>query len=151
MSAHADNKRGRARKRNLTPILFLAPFAVVFLVFVVYPLGQSVVLAFEQTYGPKSRQWVGFDNFRALLSDPLYWLGMRNTFLLALASLFIQLPLSLGLALLLNRPEIRGRLFFRAVFFAPSLVGFVFVALLFSPVFEKEHRAAQRHAACDLA
>jgi ABC-type sugar transport system permease subunit len=43
----------------------------------------------------------------------------------------LQLPLSLGLAILLNRPEIRGRNVFRFIFFSPNLMGLVFSALLF--------------------
>jgi ABC-type sugar transport system permease subunit len=55
----------------------------------------------------------------------------------AAASVFIQLPLSLGLAMLLNRPEIRGRTIYRLIFFSPSLVGMVFVATIFGLIFEK--------------
>jgi ABC-type sugar transport system permease subunit len=80
---------------------------------------------------------VGISNFRFLLSDPLFWKALRNTAVFAAASVFIQLPLSLGLALLLNRPDIKGRTIFRLIFFSPSLVGFVFVATMFSLIFEK--------------
>ncbi len=53
-------------------------------------------------------------------------------------SVFLQLPLSLGLALLLNRKGLRARNFFRLVFFSPHLVGMVFVAV----TFPKRSRAA---------
>ncbi|MFN7020338.1 MAG: carbohydrate ABC transporter permease, partial [Phycisphaerales bacterium] len=63
--------------------------------------------------------------------------AVRNTLLFAAGSVFIQLPLSLLLALLLNRPGLRGRMFLRAVFFSPVLVGVVFVAMIFGMLFEK--------------
>lgn len=117
------------------PWLFLAPFMLTFGVFLIWPLLQSCTLAFQQTFGPRSTAWVGFDNFTFMVGDPLFWKAVRNTFVFAAGSVFLQLPLSLGLALLLNRPGLKGRAFFRLVFFAPSLVGLVFVGLLFSLLF----------------
>lgn len=119
------------------PWLFLAPFIGTTAVFLVWPLSQSVLLSMQQTFGPRTTEWVGLDNFRFLLTDPLFWKAVRNTFLFASGSVFLQLPLSLSLALLLNRPGLRGRAVFRLVFFAPSLVGLVFVGLIFGLMFEK--------------
>lgn len=125
------------RRRQWAPYFFIAPFALVFLVFVAYPLVWSVAMAMQQTFGPKSAEFVGFRNFAFLLRDPLFHRALFNTAVFAAASVLIQLPLSLGLALLLNRPEIRGRAFFRLIFFSPALVGIVFVAMIFSLIFEK--------------
>lgn len=122
---------------RLVPWLFLAPFIATSAVFLLWPLGQSVVLSFQQTFGPQATRWVGLDNFRFLLGDPLFWKAVRNTLLFTAGSVFIQLPLSLGLAMLLNRPGLRGRAFYRLVFFAPSLVGLVFVGMMFALFFEK--------------
>lgn len=121
------------------PWLFAAPFVLTFAVFVAWPLTQSLVLAFQQTFGPRTARWVGWDNFLFMLRDPLFWLALRNTTLFALAAVFIQMPLSLGLALLLNRPGIRGRWFFRLVLFAPSLVGLVFAGVLFALILERRY------------
>lgn len=119
------------------PWLFLAPFIVTIAVFLAWPLLQSVLLSMQQTYGPKTSRWVGFDNFTFLLGDPLFWKALRNTVVFACGSVFLQLPMSLGLAMLLNRPGLKGRAFFRLIFFAPSLVGLVFVGLMFALMFEK--------------
>jgi ABC-type sugar transport system permease subunit len=51
---------------------------------------------------------------------------------------FIQLPVALGLAMLLNRPGLRGRSFFRLLFFSPQLLGLVFVAVLGLVAFQKQ-------------
>mgnify|MGYP003952484231 FL=1 len=118
-------------------MFFLAPFIITFLVFTAYPLVQSVNLSMHQTYGPKTSTFVGTGNFTQLFGDPLFWKALGNTFLFALGSVLLQLPLSLGLALLLDRPGIKGRLLFRLIYFSPSLAGIVFVALLFGPIFEK--------------
>ncbi len=125
------------RHNRWVPYVFLSPFLVILLVFIAYPLYYSVVLAMKQTFGPSRSAYVGLDNFRFLASDPLFWKAMQNTAVFAAASVLIQLPISLGLALLLNRPDVRGRAWFRLVFFSPSLVGLVFVAMMFSLIFEK--------------
>lgn len=119
------------------PYVFLLPFLVILVVFIAYPLYHSVTLAMQQTFGPKRSAFVGFDNFRFLASDPLFWKAVRNTSVFAAGSVLIQLPVSLGLALLLNRPDVRGRAVFRLILFSPSLVGLVFVAMMFSLIFEK--------------
>lgn len=121
------------------PYFFMAPFVIIFGTFMVYPLLQSIVLATQQTFGPKTAVFVGLKNFRDLLADRLFWVAMRNTFVFAAASVVLQLPLSLGLAMVLNRPGLKGRVWFRLVFFSPSLVGVVFVAMMFALMFHERN------------
>ncbi len=122
---------------NYAPWLFLTPFLFLFSLFTLWPLTQSLVLAMQQTYGPGRTEWVGLHNFKFLLTDPLFWKATTNTLKFVLGSLFIQLPVALALALLLDRPGLKGRAYFRLIFFSPSLVGLPFVAMLFAPIFEK--------------
>ncbi len=124
---------------RLAPWLFLAPFLLTFGVFVAWPLVQSLVLAFQQTFGPGTTRWVGAENFAFLVHDPLFWTALRNTVLLALAGVLVQVPLSLGLAFLLNRPGIRGRALFRLILFSPSLVGMAFAGVLFAMILERRY------------
>jgi ABC-type sugar transport system permease subunit len=119
------------------PYFFIAPFVLIFCTFMVYPLGQSIVLAMQQTFGPRTAAFVGLKNFRDLVADPFFWLAMRNTFVYAVASVALQVPLSLGLAMVLNRPGLKGRALFRLIFFSPSLVGIVFVAMIFALMFHE--------------
>jgi ABC-type sugar transport system permease subunit len=119
------------------PWFFIAPFLILFAVFTIYPLFQALLLSSQQTYGPEASQYVGTRNFTYLLTDPLFWIALRNTALFAAGSVFLQLPLSLGLAMWLNHPKVRAKSFFRLIFFTPALFGVVFVAMLFSLIFEK--------------
>ncbi|MEJ2153921.1 MAG: sugar ABC transporter permease [Desulfobacteraceae bacterium] len=121
----------RRHASRTTPYLFLAPFILSFLIFGAYPIIRSLVLSLYITSGPEAQQFVGLDNYFYLLKDPDFWTAFRNTATFALGSVVLQLPLSLGLAILLNRPEIRGRNVFRFIFFSPNLMGLVFSALLF--------------------
>ena len=119
------------------PYLFIAPFVLLFGVFIAYPLLSSLALVTQQTSGPDDRVYVGLDNFRWLSADPEFWRACRNTLLFTAGSVFLQIPASLGLAILLNRPDLKGRSVFRLIFFAPVLVGLAFVAVLFGLIFEK--------------
>src|SRR5207253_3176276 len=62
----------------------------------------------------------------------------------ALCSVFIQLPLSLGLALLLNSGNDRWKSFFRLVLFSPNLVGQIFVGILFGVLFTPRYGLINR-------
>lgn len=128
----------RARSRVIgraTPYVFLAPYLILTAVFMLYPLVNAIVLAFYQTNGPASRVFVGLDNFRFLFTDDVFYKALKNTTIYAFFSVFVQLPLSMGLALLLNSDKSRAKGFFRLVLFSPNLVGQIFVGILFSVLF----------------
>lgn len=126
------------------PYFFLSPFLILFAVFMLYPLFKSLWLTLHQTHGPQHAVFVGAGNFIFMLKDPSFWRALRNTTVFALASVFIQLPLSLGLALLLNSHWVRGREFFRLAFFSPHLMGQVFVAVLFATLFSPRYGLVNR-------
>ena len=140
---------GIDRKRVLFSWAMLAPFLALFVVFVVYPLIQSAFLAANQTFGPGTRTFVGTKNFELLLSDPVFWKSIKNTFIYAMGSLFIQLPIAFLLALALNSPKLKGRGIYRLIFFSPQLMGLVFVSILGALAFEK--RAGLINQALDAA
>lgn len=117
--------------------MLLVPFVLGFAVFVAYPLLQSVWLSVHQTFGPAYTKFVGVSNYRDVLRDPLFYKALTNTIVFTLGSVFVQLPISLALALALNQAHIRGRGVLRAIYFAPVLVGVVFVAMMFAVIFEK--------------
>ena len=114
------------------PYVFLAPYAVLTLVFFAWPFLDALLLAFQQTNGPVSRVFVGLDNFRFLAGNADFHTALRNTALLAAANVLLALPLSLGLALLLHATSSRFRGVFRLLLFSPHFVGQVFVGILFA-------------------
>ena len=117
--------------RKYVPWLFLAPYLVFAAGFTLYPLVNAVILAFYQTNGPASKSFVGFGNFAYLLQDEMFHTALKNTTVFAFFSVFLQLPLSMTLALLLNSNQGRSKAFFRLILFSPNLVGQIFVGILF--------------------
>jgi ABC-type sugar transport system permease subunit len=129
------SERRAQGKFRATPYLFLLPYLLLTAVFTIYPLINAAVLAFHQTNGPASRVFVGLDNFRFLLTDEVFYKALKNTTIYAFFSVFLQLPLSMGFALLLNTDKGRAKAFFRLVMFSPNLVGQIFVGVLFGVLF----------------
>lgn len=128
-------RRARSLKTAATPWLFLAPYLLLSLVFFLYPLVYAGWLAFHQTCGPGTAVFVGLDNFKFILTDPTFYKALKNTTIYAVASICIQLPLSLGLAILLNSSASRMKNIFRLMIFSPNLVGQIFVGVIFSVIF----------------
>jgi ABC-type sugar transport system permease subunit len=120
---------------STAPWVFLTPYLLLTAVFFVYPFVNAIFLAFHRTNGPRSSIFVGLDNFAFVLSDPDFHTALLNTTIYALASILIQLPLSLGLALMLNSRKDRMKGVFRLILFSPQLVGQIFVGVLFGVVF----------------
>ncbi|MEQ4724399.1 sugar ABC transporter permease [Nonomuraea sp. B19D2] len=107
---------------------FLAPQVAALLVFLVFPLGFAVVLAFMRWDGLGQKEWVGFDNFAAQLSDPEFGLAVWNTVKLALLTVPFGLGLALLIAVALN--NVKGGGCYRVLYFLPVVTSSVAVALM---------------------
>jgi multiple sugar transport system permease protein len=125
-----------ARHGRLTPYLFLLPFGVLFLGFVLIPAVFGLWVSFhDYNYLLPGKPWVGLQNYIDLFTPDSrdsgdYWKSMLATGIFTVASVPFLIICPLGVALLLNR-AFRGRGFFRAVFFAPYVLGVAVVGLLF--------------------
>ncbi|GAA0620770.1 sugar ABC transporter permease [Kutzneria viridogrisea] len=102
---------------------------VCFAVFSWYPIVRGVLLSFQQVNFVTAPDWVGLENFRRLLADPLFWTAWRNTALFTGLALVFGFALPFAVAVLLN--ELRhGRAYFRLVVYLPVMLPPVVVALL---------------------
>ena len=96
----------------------------IFLVFQLYPLARSLYLSFHKTVGPRHLVFVGWSNYRFLLGhDLLFGLAVLNTTIYTVAFVALQVPLSLGLAMLLNSRRVRAKNLFRFSFFPATWWG----------------------------
>ncbi|MFI7577942.1 carbohydrate ABC transporter permease [Micromonospora sp. NPDC049497] len=124
------NRAGRA-----TPYLFLAPYLILFGVFGLLPIVLGLWLSVHQwDFQLPNRPFVGLDNYKDLFSSDSavygdWWQSVRATAIFTLFSVPLLVVLPLGLALLLNR-SFPGRTFFRAVYFAPYVLGVAVIGLL---------------------
>ncbi|MEU3572873.1 sugar ABC transporter permease [Kitasatospora sp. NPDC036755] len=131
LAAGAARARRARRRRAAVPYLLLAPALLAFGVFKAYPIVDSLLLSFTTGSGAATRD-AGLANYRRLLDDPLFWTALRNTGEI----LVIQVPLMLGLALLmavgLNSALVRWRTVWRLGVFMPSVTGLVATGVMFA-------------------
>jgi multiple sugar transport system permease protein len=119
----------RARLAKLVPLAFVGPFLALYVLFLIVPLFQGVVLSLHRADLFGARTFVGLENFARLLADPVFLQALANTFE---AAILIVLPLTaiaLLLALALNKPG-RTAAVFRGIFFASSVLSVTIVTLI---------------------
>lgn len=122
--------RSQKRKEMLVGYAFVAVPMGVFLAFFIFPMLYAVYIsAFD--WGVRGKiESVGAANYREILGDELFWRSVRNTLLYAVEVVTIQTPVGLLLALIVNA-GIRGRTFFRAAFYFPSLASSAAITAIF--------------------
>jgi multiple sugar transport system permease protein len=124
--------------RRLAELLVLPAWVFLVLVFALPILG-AVYLSFRnETLGSfVEPRFVGLENYAAALSDPRFWESIRTTLFLIFAGLAIQLPIGIGLALLLHR-NLRGTQLFRTALIVPMLLTPVAVGLMWRFMFDTD-------------
>ncbi|WP_460397225.1 carbohydrate ABC transporter permease [Actinophytocola sediminis] len=130
------DRRATARSRLWTIVLFLLPAVVLFGLLVLAPIviaGYTSTFRWNGLGGPPS-EFIGLDNFTRLFDDPVFLGDLRRGLVLIVLTLGLQLPLALGIALLLHQ-RFRGRSVFRVLFFAPFVLSEVIAGVLFTMVF----------------
>jgi raffinose/stachyose/melibiose transport system permease protein len=126
----------RSRRRVLEIGCFLAPAVALYVIFLVVPVVEAVRYSLYAWNGlGKLTDYVGLANYREAFSDPAFREAMKHNGILVGLSLVIQMPLALAAALLLNR-RLRGRGFFRLVFFAPYVLSEAITAVIFLQILQ---------------
>ena len=122
--------------KNITIVAFLLPALVLYGTFVIIPIFQSFRFSLYHWdgLGPLTR-FIGLENYATLLRDETFWQALRNNFALVGFSLVTQLPPAVLLAVLLTG-AIRGRDFFRTMFFSPQILSAVATGYLFYYIYE---------------
>jgi len=138
-----DRRRRRSgwwtrRERMLAPYLFISPFYLLYLVFLLGPTGYAFWLSLHSWSGLGTPRWVGGANYRRLMSDPAFLGAVTNTLWYVAASVLVICPLALVIASALNARGLRARDAFRVAFFLPMVVSPVVVAIAFTMVFDQE-------------
>ena len=118
-----------ARGGGLGALLFLLPLLVVFTAFSWYPIAESVVMSFQQTNLVTAPVFVGLDNFRTVLTDPLLWTAVRNTLWFAFLALLFGYPVPLVAAVLMSEVR-RFRGLYSALAYLPVVIPPVVAVLL---------------------
>jgi len=123
-------------KRVSIYMIFILPALAVYLLIVAYPIISSFRLSFTDFNIYKNLAiWTGLANYIKIFKDPIFWLSMRNNFIVIFVSIFGQIPLGLGLAYLLYRKLVKHSGFFQAMVFLPTVISTIIIGILWSKIF----------------
>ena len=125
----------RREWRNLAVgLLFVSPWLVGFLAFLVYPIYYTLRISFTQYTGFGEPIWIGLANYRDLLDDDLFWTSLYNTLYYTALAVPLGVVVAMGLALAMNQPVPEVPIY-RAILYLPAILplfalSFIFLILM---------------------
>ncbi len=120
----------RRNQMALAPWLFLAPGMVLFVIFVIAPIFQSMWVSLFDWDGLGPRKWIGLQNYVELLDDESFYTSLKNN-LIWLVMYLLSIPAGLAIALFLNQ-TVTGIRLYKSLFFFPFVISQVVVGLMFT-------------------
>lgn len=124
----------RFRRERWTALAFVSPWIVGFTLFLAYPLLASIYYSFCDYSVLRPPVYIGAANYQSLMGDSVFWQSLRNTLVYAAWAIPISTVIAISLALLLNT-RVRGMTVYRTIFFIPSLLPMVALAVLWQWIF----------------
>ncbi|KAA3658064.1 MAG: sugar ABC transporter permease [Chloroflexi bacterium] len=124
----------KAQKRKAFPthiVVFLAPAVIIYTLFMIYPLIDSLRLSFISN---ESGGFIGFDNYKTLFTNELwsvrFWAAIKNNFVFFVIHMLVQNPIGLLLAALLSRRTLRWTGAYRTLLFMPTMLSVVIIGFI---------------------
>ena len=120
--------------------IFLLPALVLFLTIIIVPIFMSVTYSLTEWDGIGKKVFTGFDNYKELFltNSDGFWRAVKNSLIFAAGSVFVQLPISLILALILAR-GVKGERFYVSVYFIPVLISTVVIGQLWMKIYNPQY------------
>lgn len=124
---------------KVIPYFYIAPFFILFSIFLLYPIIDSFYISFHKQQGISTPTFVGLKNYINLLSDPRFKNSLFNTTIYALGSLFIQIPIAFIIAYVVNSklvPSPNAKSLYRLAYFTPLLTSTIVASLMFGILYD---------------
>jgi len=117
------------------PAAFLLPAVAIMLAFMFIPMVNAILLSLQSWNGLTSSTWVGLGNYQDLLQDSLFLNAFAHTALFVVVTVIFQTVIPLLVAVLLFK-GVRGSVFFRTVYFMPTVISLAVSGLLWSIIYD---------------
>ncbi len=144
-------RKGKANSRGLLPemtprhreafvgYLFILPTYVGFIIFILYPLIESMRISFLDFSILRGSTYIGLDNYMQMLQDPRLRIVYANTIVFTLFAVFFNAGIGLILAVMLNRRlPILMRNLYRSIFFFPVLIAHTYIAVIWEFLYAQD-------------
>lgn len=121
--------RARKVRGDLIALAFLLPFTILYSIFTIYPVFQSVYISLHNWTLMGKQSFVGLENYKAMFGDKFFWQSLWNTTKFVIYSTPVIMISSLGLALLANRSTALKRVY-RTAYFLPNLLSVAVISYI---------------------
>jgi raffinose/stachyose/melibiose transport system permease protein len=118
-------------------VVTLLPALLLYSFFVIVPIFWSSYYGFFSWSGLGEATYIGFQNYIEVIQDPVFWRAFKNNLIIVAASVLGQVPIALGLALILRKSSLFQR-FVRSAVFLPMVISTVVVGLIWGYIFDQE-------------
>jgi len=127
-------------KDSITSFLFVVPALLMFIVFSVYPFLKVFQLSvFDWDGIARTMKFIGLNNFKNIFTlDNAFWISMRNAGFITFLALTFQNTLAFFLAHIVDS-EIRGKNFYRTIFFLPPVLSGIVVGLIWNWIYNSDY------------
>ena len=122
-------------QENIAAYLFLLPFLIFFVGFVLYPMFMCVYTSFFDATMGREDIFIGFENYKALANDPVFWKALWNTIIIVLVSVPVTCAFSLWVASIIAKMPVVATSAFRCIFYLPVVTGSVAVTMVWKWMF----------------
>ena len=117
-------------RESVTSYLFLAPFLIFFIGFVIYPMFMCIRTSFFDSTMGREDIFIGLENYKALYNDPVFWKALKNTMVIVLVSVPVTCAFSLWVATTIAKLPVVATSLFRCIFYLPVVTGSVAVTVV---------------------
>ncbi|MFQ6806399.1 MAG: carbohydrate ABC transporter permease [Lachnospiraceae bacterium] len=131
------------KKRKISwPFVFIAPFFIIYGIFNLFPILFSFYISLTKWQGFGPMEFIGLDNYVALLQDKAFYRSVLNSFVIVLEAMIPIQLLGLILALLINYGIVRiGKSYIRNAMFLPYITAPIAIGLIFATLFDQNFGA----------
>ncbi|GLO65431.1 MULTISPECIES: sugar ABC transporter permease [Oceanobacillus] len=132
------------KKFNLSPIFFVGPHIILFIVFILLPSIYGIYASFTNWNLIGDPVWVGLDNYKTILFDSdstfhsQFMNGMKNTLIFVAISVPLMIVIPLLIAVALENKGVKMKNFFQTIIYVPGLISISAAALIWSLIFNKQ-------------
>ena len=124
-------------RESITSYLFLLPFLLFFIMFVVYPMIVCITTSFTDSTLGSDGSFIGFDNYTNMMKDEIFWKGLKNTLIIVVVSVPVTCAFSLWVASAISRMPVAATSLFRCIFYLPVVTGSVAVTVVWRWMYSK--------------
>ena len=127
------------RREAFVGYLFILPTYIGFVIFILYPLIESMRISFQEFSLLRGSTYIGLDNYAQMFADPRLRISYINTIIFTLFAVFFNAGIGLILAVMLNRRlPVLMRNLYRSIFFFPVLIAHTYIAVIWRFLYQQD-------------